>query len=148
MFWYIIAAVVVSTVALIAALIVLPKWVADSFEHGNACNCNACMRRRMQKWDRLNEQKHNRKEVTLLNTTDMVSTRELSTNDVVTSAETNKESTRYTVRDLVIRDYGWVVILVNRRTDQVAWVRVSNDRLDIPIWRRFQIHRKGHVTGL
>lgn len=150
MFWYVIAAVVVSTVALLACLVLLPKWVAAAFDHSSDCGCNTCSRRRMRQWDRLNDQRGVSKEVLpLRNVTEMISTRELCQGDLVSAADASQQhSKRYIVRELVIRDYGWIVILVNTRTDAVAWVRIGNDRLDTLLWRRFQKHRKGHVTGL
>jgi hypothetical protein len=103
----------------------------------------------MTKWDRINDQRHSPKDVIpLQNTTELVSTRRLSNGDIVTSADTGQLGKRYTVRDIAIREYGWVVILVSRQTETVSWVRIGNDRLDLPLWRRFQRHRKGHVSGL
>lgn len=146
---YVIAAIALSVGALVACLIMLPKWVAGSFQHGDACDCNTCMRRRMSKWDRLNDQRNAPKDVVpMRNTTELVSTRRLSTNDIVTSADTGQLGKRYTVQDIAIRPYGWVVILASLKTGTVSWVRIGNDRLDIPLWRRFQKHRRGHVTGL
>lgn len=150
MFWYVISAIALSIGALVATVFLLPMWVANAFEHRNNCNCNQCMVRRMAKWDRLNNQKEERKEVVplQLGETELVSTRQLSTNDIVTSASTDNTQRRYTVREMVIREYGWVVILENRRTGATSWVRVANDRLDLALWRRHRPHRRGHVAGL
>jgi hypothetical protein len=134
--WYILLGAIVLAGGLLAAVFLLPKWVAESFEHRADCDCNPCTLKRMRRWDK--QQARKREEETTqglfsrqnIQTGMWVSTNELR-KDMLVASSSGK---LYTIKELRFGPEGCLITLAGKGV-QRSMVFVEAARLDNKIWK-------------